>query len=311
MTTVLVVDDSEVDRRLIGGLLEKDPEFTVTFAGDGLEALERLERVAPDLVVTDLQMPGMDGLELVAAVRAEYPQVPVILITAHGSEEIASAALEWGAASYVPKPQLAQRLVDTARQVLMLSGADREQMHLLEHLEETSFKLALPNDASLIQPLIDHVQLLLTSMAFCDATERVRIGVAMEECLLNALYHGNLQLSPAELPARQWHSLSDWTPTLADQRRFEDPYKDRKIHVAVHIDQRELRVVVRDEGPGFDLHRLPNPDDPANLVSTQRGLRLIHSFMDEVRYNGSGNEVTLLKFRTPREKAEVPPTGGA
>ncbi|MBI1901572.1 MAG: response regulator [Planctomycetia bacterium] len=301
MTTVLVVDDSEVDRRLIGGLLEKDPEFTVTFAGDGLEALERLERVAPDLVVTDLQMPGMDGLELVAAVRAEYPQVPVILITAHGSEEIAGAALEWGAASYVPKPQLAQRLVDTARQVLMLSGTDREQMHLLEHLEETSFTLSLPNDSSLIQPLIDHVQLLLTSMGFCDATERVRIGVALEECLLNALYHGNLQLSPAELPARQWHSLADWTPTLADQRRLEDPYKDRKIHVAVHIDDRELRIVVRDEGPGFDVNRLPNPDDPANLVSTQRGLRLIHSFMDEVRYNGSGNEVTLIKFRVPRE----------
>ena len=103
MTIVLVVDDSAVDRRLAGGLLEKESGLTVIYASDGTEALVKLDTENPDLVVTDLQMPKMNGLELVGAIRHQYPLVPVILMTAHGSEEIAIAALEQGAASYVPK----------------------------------------------------------------------------------------------------------------------------------------------------------------------------------------------------------------
>ncbi len=66
-----------------------------------------------DLVITDLMMPETNGLELVAAVRQLYPQVPVILMTAYGNESIAVEALERGAASYVPKSQQADRLSDT------------------------------------------------------------------------------------------------------------------------------------------------------------------------------------------------------
>src|SRR5690349_13770360 len=103
MPTVLVVDDSPIDRRLAGGLLENHFACDVQFAADGKEALQQIERVAPDLVLTDLQMPEMNGLELVAAVKRDYPFVPVVLMTAQGSEDLAAEALRRGAASYVPK----------------------------------------------------------------------------------------------------------------------------------------------------------------------------------------------------------------
>ena len=94
MSTILVVDDSAVDRRLVGGLLERDGEWKVHYAIHGADALEKLRHTEYDLVVTDLVMPGIDGLELVAAVRSQYPHVPVILMTSKGSEEIAVRALE-------------------------------------------------------------------------------------------------------------------------------------------------------------------------------------------------------------------------
>ena len=105
MATVLVVDDNPVDRHLAGALLAKRPEMKVLFAENGRDALALLEERCPDLVLTDLHMPEMDGLELVVEVRKNFPLVPIILMTAFGSEEIAIQALQKGAASYVPKRQ--------------------------------------------------------------------------------------------------------------------------------------------------------------------------------------------------------------
>src|SRR5437899_9445028 len=89
MATVLVVDDSAVDRLRAEKLLAKDIGLTVRSATNGKEALEQLGRELPDIVITDMQMPEMDGLELVQEIRSKFPAVPVILMTAHGSEELA------------------------------------------------------------------------------------------------------------------------------------------------------------------------------------------------------------------------------
>ncbi|HUQ70860.1 MAG TPA: response regulator, partial [Planctomycetaceae bacterium] len=117
MTTVLVVDDSVTDRRLAGGLLTRHPGWDVQYATDGRDALDKIELHVPDLVVTDLNMPELDGLELVRIIRETYPLVPVILMTNQGSEQIAVRALQTGASSYVPKSRLAVDLEDTVQQV--------------------------------------------------------------------------------------------------------------------------------------------------------------------------------------------------
>ena len=84
MPTVLIVDDNPIDRRLAAGVVEKVGMDTA-FAVHGKAALEVIERAVPDVVLTDLLMPEMDGLELVERIRADYSAIPVILMTAHGS----------------------------------------------------------------------------------------------------------------------------------------------------------------------------------------------------------------------------------
>jgi CheY-like chemotaxis protein len=125
MARILVVDDSKVDQHLVGSLLEQMKDVTIVFAGDGREALAQMAKDLPDLVLTDLQMPGMNGLELVGAIRHSYAGVPVVLMTAHGSEDVAAAALRRGAASYVPKRDLASHLVETTERVLAVARTPR------------------------------------------------------------------------------------------------------------------------------------------------------------------------------------------
>ena len=81
MSRVLVVDDTPMDRCLIEGLLKKREGIEVSAVANGGTALDVLEAEPCDLVVTDLTMPGMNGLQLTSAIRVKYPWIPVVLIT--------------------------------------------------------------------------------------------------------------------------------------------------------------------------------------------------------------------------------------
>jgi len=293
MSTILVVDDSAVDRRLVGGLLERDGEWKVHYAIHGADALEKLRHTEYDLVVTDLVMPGIDGLELVAAVRSQYPHVPVILMTSKGSEEIAVRALHEGAASYVPKRLLALSLAETIRRVLAVSGRHRGKARLLGCMTESSCSFVLGNDVSLIESLVVYLQENLIQMGLCDEAECTRVGVALEEALVNALYHGNLQVG-SDLRGEDDHAYY----ALVAQRCRETPFRDRRIHVTAKLSRDEGVFVIHDQGSGFDPSRLPDPTDPSAIErASGRGLLLMRAFMDEVCYDPTGSRVTLVKRR--------------
>jgi CheY-like chemotaxis protein len=299
MPLVLVVDDSAVDRRLVGGLLDKEADWRIEYAENGTQALQRMKKATPDIVVTDLQMPEMDGLNLVRAVRLNYDDVPVILMTAHGSESLAIEALEQGAAGYVPKSQAAEILLDTVKHVLTMLRAERSYEQLIQCLDRTEFAFTLRNDASLIDPLVDLVQQMIFGMGLCDAIERVRVGVAFEQALLNALFRGNLAISQSDLQQERERMLrGQGGPGLVEQRCSQSPYCDRRIFVDVNITKKEAKFVVRDEGEGFDTSMLPGPGDPRALEREGgRGLVLIKTFMDDVQFNDVGNQITMTKRR--------------
>jgi CheY-like chemotaxis protein len=298
MTRVLVVDDSVVDRRLAGGLLEKQPDIEVHFASNGKEALEEFRRRVPDIVVTDLQMPEMNGLDLVGQIRSQYPLVPVILMTAHGSEDIAVQALAQGAASYVPKSNLARDLIDTLEHVLSIARAGRRHGRVVQCMTRCEMDFEIENDPALVPALVDMLQEQVSKVRLCDETGRIRVGIALEESLLNAVYHGNLELTSEEIRQASADLLSGPASNPIEQRRAMAPYAGRKVRVAASITPDEARFVISDDGPGFDPAKIPDPTDPNSLERQQgRGLNLIRSFMDEVRHNATGNEVTLVKRR--------------
>lgn len=293
MPTVLVVDDSPIDRQLVGGLLKQDTDWTVTYAGDGAAALDSIRTSLPDIVVTDLQMPEMTGLELVISVRKNFAQVPVVLMTGKGSEEIAVEALHAGAASYVPKRVLSTMLVETVRRVLASFQEDRHRSELMKRATVRAESFEIENDVNLLLSLSRHFQQTLADAWGLDRTDRLRIGTALEEALLNALYHGNLGVRSElkEIDHDEFYKQ-------ANERRIALPWSDRRIRVQVRLTLQEMEVSIRDEGDGFDPSKLPDPTDPENLDRPcGRGVMLMRAFMDDVRYNATGNEVTLVRKR--------------
>jgi anti-sigma regulatory factor (Ser/Thr protein kinase) len=226
------------------------------------------------------------------SLRRDYPFVPVILMTAHGSEEIAATALQKGAASYVPKRNLASDLVATVANVLEVLQASRDQDLVLESLEQTEFHFVLANDNSRFQKLIGFLQDQMEQMQIVDKNGLIRVGTALHEVLVNAVEHGNLEVSSGLREDRDHNRYRDFV----DQRRAQPPYRDRRIRLTARFSRREAVYIVRDEGPGFDVGNLPDPTDPANLGKCSgRGLLLIRTFMDDVHFNAAGNEITLYK----------------
>jgi CheY-like chemotaxis protein len=291
METVLIVDDSAVDRRLAGGVLAKLPQLRIEYASDGSEALDRLAEIAPDLIVSDLVMPGRNGLELVEEVARLRPHLPVVLMTNKGSEEIAVKALKAGAASYVPKSQLAKMLPEIVLHVLSLARQRRSQANLMASIVRSEMVFDLGIDDTLIAPLVHYLQNCLSGMRMCDESASLRVCIALEEALRNAMFHGNLEISSAEREGD-----CDTYCGIVQQRRESLPFRDRHLFVRVLLDVNEARFTIRDEGPGFNPALLPDPTDPENLDKVSgRGLLLMRTFMDDVTYNEVGNEVTMVK----------------
>jgi CheY-like chemotaxis protein len=291
--TILVVDDSLVDRRLAGRLLEKEGEWQVSYAADGAQALDLLNRIEPQAVLTDLQMPVMDGLALVETMRKQFPRIPVILMTGQGSEEVAVMALKAGAANYVSKRRQVIDLVPAVAQVIAASRSDAGRRRAMGFLSLRTDQFDLENDPSLISPLVALLRDDMLAIGVCDENGAMRAGIALEEALLNALYHGNLEVS-SDLKQENDHAFHQ----LAAERRMAAPYCDRRTRVLARLTPDVAEFVISDQGQGFDTSKLPDPNDPEVLLRPSgRGLMLMRTFMDEVTYNSTGDTVTMVKRR--------------
>ena len=120
MTTILLADDHHVIRQGLRSLLGAVPGFCVVGeAGDGLEALQLIESLQPDVLVLDLRMPGLSGLEVARQTSQRSQSTRVIILSMHDNESYVLEALRHGAAGYVLKTSSADCLVEAVRQVSM------------------------------------------------------------------------------------------------------------------------------------------------------------------------------------------------
>lgn len=295
MADILLIDDSEFDRQMGLKLLASERDWNTRACGSGEEALQQLARQSFDLVVTDLRMPGMNGLEVIREIHSRFPALPVILITSHGNEDVALQALQQGAANYIPKRSLPTRLVESARTVLSASQRERTRGAVTRYVESQQTKLSLPNERALVPGVVAWLQEIVTDRGLVEPQGIVRLGVALEEALLNAMIHGNLEVS-SDLRQHEDGALFD---EFIELHATQEPFCSRRVTATVTVDTDSAVFAIQDEGPGFDVSSIPDPTDPENLLRPSgRGLLLIQAFMDSVEFNSTGNRITMTLRRS-------------
>lgn len=119
MTTIILADDHPIVRRGLRSVLEVEKDFSlIGEAGDGIEAVRLVENLTPNILITDMMMPGLTGLEVTRQVRHRVPKVKIIILSMHAAESYVLEALRNGANGYVLKDSAADELVHAIREVL-------------------------------------------------------------------------------------------------------------------------------------------------------------------------------------------------
>jgi len=131
---ILVVDDEERIRQSLNGVL-KDEGYEVLEAKDGIQALKQIENDPPDAVLLDIWMPGMDGMETLERIRAQIPNLPVIMISGHANIELAVKATKLGAYDFIEKPLSLEKVLLTVNHALVFSKLEQENRALRQEIQ--------------------------------------------------------------------------------------------------------------------------------------------------------------------------------
>jgi CheY-like chemotaxis protein/anti-sigma regulatory factor (Ser/Thr protein kinase) len=274
MSRILVVDDDDTTRLIISRLLAKTG-FSVSEARDGVEALEILRTDRFDLMVCDVWMPRMTGLDLLVALRTVDRAPRVVVMTSDDTPDTLLKAVREQAFSYVHKPVEPSKLLTTVREAL-----DAPEPPRIEVLS------ARPDWVELLVPCsreaVGRIEAVMAQLETDLPLElRESIGFAFRELAMNAV---------------EWGGKLD--PT-------------RKVRISCLRAKRMILYRIADPGVGFSIEDLPHaaigqpPDDPIAHMEVREakglrpggfGLLSVRSTVDELLYNEQRNEVVFVKY---------------
>ncbi len=163
MSKILIIEDEAAIRRVLTKILsEESVTYQVEDAEDGLQGLEKIKNQDYDLVLCDIKMPKMDGIELLEAVKKIKPEIPMVMISGHGDMETAIHSMKLGAFDYISKPPDLNRLLNTVRNAL-----DKKQLivenKILKKKVNKNYEMIGDSEA------INHIKLMVDKVALTEA----------------------------------------------------------------------------------------------------------------------------------------------
>ncbi len=163
MSKILIIEDEAAIRRVLSKILsEESVTYQVEDAEDGLQGLEKIKNQDYDLVLCDIKMPKMDGIELLEAVKKIKPEIPMVMISGHGDMETAIHSMKLGAFDYISKPPDLNRLLNTVRNAL-----DKKQLivenKILKKKVNKNYEMIGESEA------INHIKLMVDKVALTEA----------------------------------------------------------------------------------------------------------------------------------------------
>jgi CheY-like chemotaxis protein/anti-sigma regulatory factor (Ser/Thr protein kinase) len=273
--TLLLVDDDPAVHELLAAVLRR-PEWQIDSAYNGLDGLARAQERRYDVVLTDVRMPGMDGLELLHRIRSAWPEAKVMVMTADSTPANIVRAIREQAFSYFSKPFSPSAVADMIAQAVN-TGHWQDDIEVLSASPEW-ISLRLRCKMETADRLMQFVREM--EMDF-PPHERDNIAAAFRELLMNAIEHGG----------------------------GSDPSK--RVQVTYVRTTRAIVYLIQDPGKGFSFDAIAHaaianpPGEPARHleIRAEQGVRpggfgilLTRNLVDELIYSEKGNEVLFIKY---------------
>ncbi len=296
---ILILEDDHASRTYLSSLLTLN-QYECKAAQNGEEGLVMFEEFKPDLVLSDIQMPKMSGLEFLKAIRRDNSDAIVIMVTAYGSEDYAIKAFREGANNYLKKPIYEEELLILLAKYKPIISQKNLKESIPSLVMQRSLTMKFDSDVGIIPRVVDFLIAETGNMFTKDELINVELGLV--ELMMNAVEHGNLNITYQEKnKALESNSLTE----LYDQRKQDELYKDRKVTVLYNQNQDGCEWMISDEGNGFDYQDLPDPTSSDNLLDMNgRGIFISKFMFDNLEYLGKGNIVRIKKNHN--KKKEVP-----
>lgn len=287
---ILIVEDDYPSREYLINLIGLEG-FDFKAAENGKEALEIYKYYDPDVIISDIQMPYMDGLELLSAIREDKSDTIFIITTAFGSEDYAIEALRRGANNYLKKPIRKNSLLNLLEKYKSLVESHKLAAKAQGRIIQKDILLEFDTNIKHIPAIISQ---LISEMAVeLDDSDITNIELGLDELITNALEHGNLAISFDEkVEASNNNTMLE---LYAEKMKIKE-YAQRKLRVHYKLRPEYCEWLIEDEGRGFDWRLIPDPTQSAQLMELNgRGIFITHFLFDEMEYLDKGNKVRVRK----------------
>jgi CheY-like chemotaxis protein/anti-sigma regulatory factor (Ser/Thr protein kinase) len=275
LKTLLLVDDDPSIHELVRAMLASEG-WEVEAVGSAEEALALLTSRSYDLVLTDIRMPGMDGLTLLGHIRKRYPDIRVVVMTVHNTPDHIVGSLRNEAAGYVSKPFSRDTFVEALQNALHTSLEHNDIIILSDRPQWISLEVRCKlSTADRLMPFVKELP------GDVEPEEREQIATAFRELLMNAIEHGG-HLDPTKF-----------------------------VKMSYIRTGRCIVYYLHDPGDGFSMEKLAHaaianaPDQPYHHLELREqmgirpggfGLLMTKNFADELIYSSKGNEVIFIKY---------------
>jgi YesN/AraC family two-component response regulator len=293
---ILIVEDDFGSREFLYNLIKLEG-YDVEKACDGEEGIEVYHNYNPDLVISDIQMPKMDGLEMLSKLRSEKSDTIFIITTAFGSEDYAIEALRHGANNYLKKPIDKKSLLGLIKKYKTIVDsrklAKKAEGKVIEKELRIEFKTHFEHIPSIVSQLISEIGFKI------DDSDKTNIELGLDELITNSIEHGNLEITYDEkVEASDNNTILD----LYKERMSRPELAERKIIVDFKQKVGFVEWLITDEGKGFDWSAIPDPTKGAQLMELNgRGIFITNFLFDEMQYLGKGNQVRVRKVFSKSE----------
>lgn len=290
--TILIADDNDDLRRLFF-TASKSMGLKVLQAADGQEAYDIFIEKEPEIVVTDFDMPELNGIELIRKISMKSAETKTLLLTGVGNEQVAIDALECGAGHYLKKPvDLAsfKRIVKEEVEDILKS---RQVVDISQCLKKRNIKLKFKTDIFKVPDII--AILVEKTEAYLPSYEMLKVELGLSELITNAVEHGNLGITYNEKSeALKENRLEQ----LYEEKLHSDGRQDKTVFVNFVMNDEYCEWRIVDQGDGFDWQKQPSPCMTDKLLCLHgRGIFISKIQFDSIEYEGKGNIVTARKYR--------------